>query len=141
MGPEPNIRSKALRRISRTTLGAIGGGVLLAATLFVGFAPSGAGAASSTIAPITSKANVAAAPSNPLAPLEPLPISISLPISLLANEIAGMLLPGQDAQTGTNVTTQTSPLANVTAPINACSISAGVLAGAKSSCSTTSVGL
>jgi hypothetical protein len=130
-----------LRRISRTTLGAIGGGVLLAATLFVGFAPSGAGAASSTIAPITSKANVAAAPSNPLAPLEALPISISLPISLLANEIAGMLLPGQDAQTGTNVTTQTSPLANVTAPINACSISAGILAGAKSSCSTTSVGL
>jgi hypothetical protein len=51
-----------------------------------------------------------------------------------------MLLPGMDSTTGTNDTTQTSPLLNVDAPINVCSVSAGVLADAASSCSTTSVG-
>jgi len=126
-----------LRRISRTTLGAIGGGVVLAAALFAGLAPAGAGAASSSLVKSTPAVTNG---SNPLAPLEGLPISIALPITLLGNEIAGMLLPGQDSTTGTNVTTQSSPLANLSVPINVCSVSAGILANASSSCSTTSVG-
>ena len=36
---------------------------------------------------------------------------------------------------------KTSPLANVNAPVNACSLSVGLVADASSSCSTTSVGL
>jgi hypothetical protein len=51
------------------------------------------------------------------------------------------LLPGQDSTSGTNTTHQTSPLLNADVPVNACSISAGILAGAKSSCSTTAVGI
>jgi hypothetical protein len=136
-----------LRRISRTTLGAIGGGVVLAAALFAGLAPSGAGAASSSViknqttaVPESTPAAVTSG-SNPLAPLEALPISIALPITLLGNEIAGMLLPNQDSTSGTNTTTQSSPLANLNVPVNLCSVSAGVLANADSSCSTTSVGI
>jgi hypothetical protein len=72
----------------------------------------------------------------PLAPLT----SPAIPITVLGNEIGGTLVPGQDARTGTNTTTQTSPLANVDAPINGCSVSAGLFADAYSSCSTTSVG-
>ena len=80
----------------------------IAAALFVGFGP--AGAASSTPKATTNvvstpKAATATPASNPLAPLEALPISISLPITLLGNEIAGMLLPGQDSTTGSNATT------------------------------------
>jgi hypothetical protein len=66
---------------------------------------------------------------------------LSLPITLLANEIGSSLLPGQNALTGTNTTTQKSPLLNLDAPINACSLSIGLFANAASSCSTTSVGL
>ena len=51
------------------------------------------------------------------------------------------MLPGQNALTGTNTTTQKSPLLNLDAPINACSLSIGLFANAASSCSTTSVGL
>jgi hypothetical protein len=124
--------------------------VILAASLFAGLAPTGAGAASSSlvkspiaaVAPESTPAQTTnTSASNPLAPLEALPISIALPISLLQNVIAGTLAPVLDSTTGTNVTTQSSPLANVSAPINLCSVSAGVLADAASSCSTTSVGL
>jgi hypothetical protein len=118
--------------------------VVLTAALFAGLVPAGAGAASSTpaaktaiVAPTSSVTKNA----NPLAPLEALPVSIALPITLLGNEIAGMLLPGLDSSSGSNVTTQSSPLANVSAPVNLCSVSAGVLANASSSCSTTSVGI
>jgi hypothetical protein len=79
------------------------------------------------------------APSTP--PLTGLPVSFSLPITLLANEIGSSLLPGQNALTGTNTTTQKSPLLNADVPINACSLSIGLFANAASSCSTTSVGL
>ncbi len=72
----------------------------------------------------------AAPATNPLAPLTALPVSISIPITALANEIGSTLLPGQNATTGTNTTTQSSPLANVDAPINVCSLSIGLLAGA-----------
>jgi hypothetical protein len=135
-------------RIRLSTLSAIGATTLLSAALFAGFAPAGAGAASSSlvksqtvaVVPKSTPVSTTAAGSNPLAPLEGLPISIALPITLLNNEIAGMLIPGQDSTSGTNTTTQTSPLANVSAPINLCSVSAGILANAASSCSTTSVG-
>jgi hypothetical protein len=125
-----------LRRISRTTLGAVGGVVVLGAALFAGLVPSGAGAASSSL----TKSTPAVKNSNPLAALEGLPISLALPITLLDNVIAGTALPNQDSTSGSNTTTQSSPLLNVSAPINLCSVSAGVLADAKSSCSTTSVG-
>jgi hypothetical protein len=143
-----NQRSNTLRRISRTTLGAIGGGVILAASLFAGLAPTGAGAASSSLIKSTT---LAASPkstpavtntgTSPLAPLEALPINIALPISLLHNVIAGTLAPDLDSTSGSNTTTQKSPLANVSAPVNLCSVSAGILADAASSCSTTSVGI
>jgi hypothetical protein len=127
-----------LKPYRHTLLGAIGGGVAITAALFVGLGPSGAGASIPSVhVPSTTKATA----TNPLSPLKALPVSISLPITVLGNEIAGMLLPGQNASTGSNVTSQKSPLANVDAPVNACAISAGVLAGAASSCSTTSVGL
>jgi hypothetical protein len=132
-----------LRRNRRTTLGAIGGGVALAAALFAGFVPAGAASSPKVAAPkvATTPKTSNATGTNPLSPLQALPLSISLPITLLGNEIAGMLLPNQNSTTGSNVTSQKSPLANVDAPVNACSISAGVLAGAKSSCATTSVGV
>ncbi|HVA09281.1 MAG TPA: hypothetical protein VNG12_21325, partial [Acidimicrobiales bacterium] len=91
-----------MRRNSRTTLGAIGGGVVLAAALFAGLAPAGAGAASSSAktaaaVPTSTKSTPAAttAGSNPLAPLASLPISINLPITLLNNVIGGNALPNQ----------------------------------------------
>ena len=77
---------------------------------------------------------------DPLAPLTSLPVSVSVPITALANEIGSTLLPGQDSSTGT-ANHAVSPLANVNAPVNRCSLSIGLLAGAWSSCSTTSVGL
>jgi hypothetical protein len=80
------------------------------------------------------------ASTNPLAPLANLPASIVLPITALGNEIGSTGLPIQDATTGSSTTTQSSPVANVSAPIDVCSVSAGVLAPAGSSCSTTSVG-
>jgi hypothetical protein len=131
-----------LRRISRIQLGAAGSAVVLAGSLFaafVGFAP--AGAASSTPKAAPAVTSTPKAGTNPLAPLLALPISINLPITLLNNVLAGSLLPGQDSTSGTNTTTQTSPLANVSAPVNVCSVSAGILANATSSCSTTSVGI
>jgi hypothetical protein len=70
--------------------------------------------------------------SDPLAKLAQLPVSLAVPITVLGNEIAGTVLPGQDARTGTNTTTQISPLANVDAPTNACSVSAGPFANANS---------
>jgi len=76
-----------------------------------------------------------------LAPLEALPINIALPISLLHNVIAGTLAPSLDSTSGSNTTTQKSPLLNASVPVNLCSVSAGVLANAASSCSTTSVGI
>ncbi len=51
------------------------------------------------------------------------------------------MLPGQNALSDTNTTNQKSPLLNANVPINACSLSLGLLADASSSCSTTSVGL
>jgi hypothetical protein len=131
-----------LRRISRIQLGAIGSGVVLSGSLFaafVGFGPAGAASSTPKAAPVITSTPKAG--TNPLAPLLALPISINLPITLLNNVLAGSLLPGQDSTSGTNTTTQTSPLANVSAPVNVCSVSAGVLANAKSSCSTTSVGI
>ena len=74
--------------------------------------------------------------------LSTLPVSISVPITALANEIGSTLLPGQNAATGTNsdaVRRRRSPTS--TRQINACSLSVGLLADAASSCSTTSVGL
>jgi hypothetical protein len=93
-------------------------------------------------APVTVSvpATTVAPRANPLAALKTAPVSIALPITLLGNEIASMLLPERDSTTGTNTTGQGSPVANVNAPVNACSTSAGVLANAASSCSTTSVG-
>ena len=67
-------------------------------------------------------------------------MSVSVPISVLENQIAGTALPGQDSTTGTNTTTQSSSVADVSAPVNACSLSVGADAGAGSGCSTTSVG-
>jgi hypothetical protein len=78
--------------------------------------------------------------SDPLAPPTPLPVSLAVPITALGNEIAGTLLPGQDARTGTHTTAQTSPLADIDTPIDGCSISAGLIAPANSSCSTTAIG-
>ena len=69
-----------------------------------------------------------------------LPVSASVPITALENQIAGTALPGQDSTTGTNTTTQSSSVADVAAPVNACSLSVGADAGAGSGCSTTSVG-
>jgi hypothetical protein len=115
-----------VRRLSRTSLGAIGGGVVLAATLFTGFAPAGAAAPTSS--------------TDPLSALTTLPVSIALPITTIGNVIASTVLPIEGATTGSNSTTQTSPLANASVPVNVCSVSAGVLADASSSCSTTSVG-
>jgi len=40
------VRGIVLKRVSRTTLGAIGSGIVLTATLFVGFVPAGAATAS-----------------------------------------------------------------------------------------------
>ena len=54
------------------------------------------------------------------------------PDHAVANEIGSTLLPGQNATTGTNTTTQSSPVANVNAPVNACSLSIGLLAGGNS---------
>jgi len=79
--------------------------------------------------------------SNPLAPLTQLPLSLSIPITIIGNEISGNLIPGQDSTTGTNTTTQVGPLINIDAPINLCSASIAVAAPAKSSCSTQSVGI
>jgi hypothetical protein len=81
------------------------------------------------------------APSNPLAPLTQLPLSLSIPITIVGNEISGNLIPGQDSTTGTNTTTQVGPLINVDAPINLCSASIAIAAPATSSCSTQSVGI
>ena len=55
--------------------------------------------------------------------------------------MAGRSCPARILATGTNTTTQSSPVANVNAPVNVCSVSVGLLADASSSCSTTSVGL
>jgi hypothetical protein len=98
------------------------------------------------LAPAVKPSSTPAAPAvkpatSPTAPLTALPISLSLPITLLNNVINGNVLPGQDSTTGTNTTTQTSPLANIDAPINICSISVALGANAVSSCSTESVGL
>jgi len=89
-------------------------------------------------APATSSG---AATADSTAPLAGLPISLSAPITALANEIGATSLPAQDETSGTNTTTQTSPAANVDAPINACSFSIGLAADATSSCSTTAVGV
>ena len=93
---------------------------MLAASMFVGLGSAGADTPPST--------------------LPALPVSIAVPITALGNAIAGTALPGQGAASGSNSTTQSSPVANVSAPVNACSISAGVAADANSSCSTMSVG-
>jgi hypothetical protein len=76
----------------------------------------------------------------PPLPTSSLPVSVSAPITALENQIAGTALPGQDSTTGTNTTTQSSSVADVAAPVNACSLSVGADAGAASGCSTTSVG-
>src|SRR5580700_4699383 len=117
-----------MKHIRYSVLAAIGAATLIATGIVAGVAPVGAGAAS-------------ASGTNPLAALEALPISIALPITAIDNVIAGTAIPNQDSTSGTNVTTQSSPLANVSAPVNVCSVSAGILANAKSSCSTTSVGV
>ena len=89
----------------------------------------------------TPDATPSATPSNPLAPLTALPLSLSLPITLLANAIGSTILPGQNALSGTNTTNQKSPL------INARRAGQRLLALARppgrcaSSCSTTSVGI
>ena len=54
---------------------------------------------------------------------------------------AALCCPVTNALSGTNTTNQKSPLLNANVPINACSLSLGLLADAASSCSTTSVGL
>ena len=105
-------------------------------------ATSTAVAQATTPPPAAPAASAAAAPpTDPLAPLTSLPVSIAVPITARANEIGSTLLPGRDSGTGTNTTTQSSPLANVDAPVNVCSLSIGLLAGSSSSCSTASVGL
>lgn len=71
-------------------------------------------------------ASITAAGSNPLAPLTTLAVSVSLPITVVNSEIGSTALPGQNATTVSNTTTQTSPLANVSAAVNPCSASAGV---------------
>ena len=89
----------------------------------------------------TTSSSVNHAGSNPLGPLTQLPLSLSIPITIVGNEISGNLIPGQDSTTGTNTTTQVGPLINLDAPINLCSVSVAVAAPASSSCSTTSVGI
>ncbi len=103
--------------------------------------PSTSSTSSSSSTTSTPAAKSSTTSANPLSPLTALPLSLSIPISLLANEIGSTLLPGQNALSGTNTTHQTSPLLNANVPINACSLSLGLFAGANSSCSTTSVGI
>lgn len=69
-----------MKRISRTTLGVIGGGVVLMATLFVGFVPASAGAASTS--PPKSVANSTAAP--PACP-------VALPVPAQANPLISLI--------------------------------------------------
>jgi hypothetical protein len=134
-----------VRRNRTFTLGITGGGLCIAAALLVGSVPAGALTTPQVAIPtppvsVSVPANAVAPKVNPLASLKAAPVSVALPITLLGNEIASMLLPEQDSTTGTNTTGQGSPLANVSAPVNVCSTSAGILANAASSCSTTSVG-